>query len=133
MNSNEVERIAAAINRLRPDWPVPSIRTLINKHLLDRPRRDVAVALTWIACETASDTPGRVLESGPWWRAVAVDGDTTGRREPYDRTRTCDTCGRYEHPDTDHRYESVDRANNRRQADRPKPSLRELARREGDA
>ncbi|MBS44109.1 MAG: hypothetical protein CMH83_13280 [Nocardioides sp.] len=73
MNDYEADRIAAAIGVMRPDWPVPSVRTLIRERLQDRPRRDVAVALAWIASDSATKTPARVLESGPWWLAAAAD------------------------------------------------------------
>lgn len=73
MNDNEIERVAAAINALRPDWPSASLRTLITNKLGSRPRRDVAVALTWVACDSTTKTPARVLEAGPWWRAAAFD------------------------------------------------------------
>ena len=74
MDEHEIGRIAAAMNQLRPDWPVKSLRTMLNNPLLkDRPRRDVCVALAWIACEPNTATPGRVLEAGPWWRAAAVE------------------------------------------------------------
>lgn len=90
MNDHEIDRVSAAVNRLRPDWPTASIRTIIAKHLADRPRRDVAVALAWVACEPQSATPARVLEAGPWWRAASVEGGTT--REPFDRGSFCAHC-----------------------------------------
>jgi hypothetical protein len=72
MNENEIDRIAAAANALRPDWPIGSLRTLLNKpELVNRPRRDMAVALAWVACDSQTKTPARVLEAGPWWQAVA--------------------------------------------------------------
>jgi hypothetical protein len=75
MNENEIGRIAAAANALRPDWPLASLRTLLNKpELVNRPRRDVAVALAWVACETQTKTPARVLEAGPWWQATNTEG-----------------------------------------------------------
>lgn len=74
MNEHEAERIAAAVHVARPDWPKTSLLTLIRKHLIDRPRRDVFVALAWVASEPATHTPARVLESGPWWRAAGVEG-----------------------------------------------------------
>ena len=87
MNENEIERIAHAANALRPDWPIGSIRTLLSKpELAHRPRRDVAVALTWVACESKSKTPARVLEAGPWWQAVA-DPSEGGAPRIDDRTR----------------------------------------------
>jgi len=91
MNEFEVQRIAAAMNHLRPDWPVASLRTLITEKLGERARRDVAVALAWVACESNTATPARVLEAGPWWKAAAVDGGAH-HREPYDRGGTCSTC-----------------------------------------
>lgn len=109
MNEREAERIAAAVHVLRPDWPTSSLLTLLRKNLMDRPRRDVLVALAWVSAEPATSTPARVLESGPWWRAAAVDGDTTGRREPYNPAEFCDICGKPHgrHPEGDHVFVSV--------------------------
>lgn len=107
MNEHEVGRIAAAMNQLRPDWPVKQLHTLLSAPALaSRPRRDVCVALAWVACESGTSNPYRVLESGPWWRAVAVDGDTTGRRMPWNPHDFCETCGQRgdHHPATDHEF-----------------------------
>jgi hypothetical protein len=80
MNENEIDRIAAATNALRPDWPLASLRTLLQRpEMVNRTRRDVAVALAWVACESATKTPARVLEAGPWWQATNADGQRTGR------------------------------------------------------
>lgn len=122
MNENEIERIAHAANALRPDWPVSSIRTLLSKpELAHKTRRDVAVALTWVACESASKTPARVLEAGPWWQAVNAEGGQTAMRHPT-REEACATCGhRYrDHADPrigDHEYVSLDRVAKGRSAD----------------
>lgn len=92
MIDHEIERIAAAINRLRPDWPKTSLETLLRKpELRNRPRRDVAVALAWVACEAQTVTPARVLEAGPWWKAAGVEGQAA-RREPFDRGTFCGIC-----------------------------------------
>lgn len=100
MNENERDRIAAAINALRPDWPTASIRTLIADKLNNRTRRDVAVALAWVACESATKTPARVLEAGPWWHAsnaessgetVTHTGKTVGLRHG-DPRQICGIC-----------------------------------------
>lgn len=94
MNEHEKARIAAAVNDLRPDWPTQSVRTLLDhRQLADRPRRDVAVALAWVACESNSATPARVLQPGPWWQAVAVNG-TGGAARPPTRDEACTTCGK---------------------------------------
>ena len=80
MNENEIERIAAMGNALRPDWPIASLRSLLAKPMLaTRTRRDVAVALAWVACESATKTPARVLEAGPWWIATNADSQRTGK------------------------------------------------------
>lgn len=110
MNEHEAGRIAAAMNQMRPDWPTRQLLTLLrDPRIADRPRRDVAVALAWVACDPSSANPYRVLESGPWWIAVAVDGQTTGRREPFDHESTCDICGRGQtrHANLDHLFVSV--------------------------
>ena len=72
MNRTEIERLAGAANKLRPDWPWKSLVTFIELHMMDRAYRDVAVALAWVACDPATKTPKRVLESGPWWQAAVV-------------------------------------------------------------
>lgn len=82
MNEYEIDRIAAAFHQLRPDWPTKQLRTLLTDRLADRPRRDVAVALAWVASESGSASPYRVLENGPWWRAVAADQPDADRRRP---------------------------------------------------
>jgi len=91
MNEHEATRIAAAIHELRPDWPASSLKTLILKHLANKPRRDVTVALGWVACEANTATPARVLEAGPWWRAAGIEG-TAAQRDVYDATTHCDVC-----------------------------------------
>lgn len=90
MNDAEIERIAAAINVARPDWPLSSLITLLKRpELAYRPRRDVFVALAWVASETATQTPARVIEAGPWWKAVAVDSSQALTRYPPKRGEDC--------------------------------------------
>jgi hypothetical protein len=100
MNEHEIERIAAAMNQLRPDWPVKSLRTLLSKpQLANRARRDVTVALAWVACEKDTATPARVLEAGPWWKAAGIEGTLVSRHPRPENA--CGTCGRdncTEHP-----------------------------------
>jgi len=91
MNEHEAQRIASAISRARPDWPERQLRTLIEARLMDRPRRDVFVALAWVASERTSASPYRVLEAGPWWKAAAVDG-TPALRRPFAAATACDVC-----------------------------------------
>ena len=131
MNEHEAERIAAAMNQLRPDWPTKSLRTLLAKpQLANRPRRDVTVALAWVACETATATPARVLEAGPWWRAAGVEGSPNAR-EPFDASTFCGTCGeprdRCERVwSADHTFEPVAHARQRKGAVDVGPVVAEL-------
>lgn len=94
MNDHEIERIAAALNQARPDWPTKQLRTLLaHPSLADRPRRDVFVALAWVACESGTASPYRVLEAGPWWRAAAIEGQAQ-RREVLSREERCGICAK---------------------------------------
>lgn len=94
MNTGEIDRIAASVNVLRPDWPVTSLRTLLSRpELASKPRRDVAVALAWVACESVSLTPARVLENGPWWRAAAIESTGIAPKNATAAT-ACWNCGR---------------------------------------
>lgn len=92
IDDHDIETIAAAFNQLRPDWPVSSLRTFIAKNLATRAKRDVVVALAWVACEPNTATPARVLEAGPWWKAAGVTGELT-RRHPTPWS-ACHNCGR---------------------------------------
>ena len=113
MNETEIGRIAAAANQLRPDWPTASLRTLLEKpELASRPRRDVAVAIAWVACESSTKTPARVLEAGPWWQGST---DSPKPREPYDENNVCSVCSQRKdicgsRLSDDHEFLSVARA-----------------------
>lgn len=123
MNEHEIERIACAMHALRPDWPAASLRTLIAKKLGDRPRRDVTVALAWVACESNSATPARVLEAGPWWKAAGVEGSAQAR-DPYDANRFCNVCGKSSHPGpSDHPFETEVEHARKLAHDGPRPRL----------
>lgn len=107
MNDHEAQRIAAAMHELRPDWPTNSLLTLLRKKLIDKPRRDVTVALSWVACESNSATPARVLEAGPWWRAACIE-NTTSATTSFDPATCCTVCSKPDdgrHPE-DHRFQS---------------------------
>ena len=73
---NELDRLAAMGNALRADWPVRSLRTHLAKNHATRAYRDLAVALAWIAADPQTQTPARLIEAGPWWKATAVDAPT---------------------------------------------------------
>lgn len=97
MNDDEIARLAALGNAIRPDWPIASLRTFIAKHLTSRGYGDTAVALTWIATKTNTQTPRLILEPGIWWQAALSDGDHAPRREPYDPSTHCGVCSQPEH------------------------------------
>lgn len=97
MNEHEAQRLAGAINSLRPEWPCKSLATFIATKLDARAYLDAAVALTWVAADPTTKTPARVLEAGPWWKATAA-ADTTYRPnlppcpEHPDQTLPCGRC-----------------------------------------
>ena len=71
-SNNELQRLAAMTNQLRPEWPVKSLVTLITRDHAARPYRDLAVALAWIATDARTKTPARLSEAGPWWTATSM-------------------------------------------------------------
>lgn len=79
----ELQRLAAAINQLRPDWPTTSIQTYLQTHA-NRAYPDLAVAAIAVAVDPTSRTPRRMDEAGPWWQLVnqTVTGQVGPGREP---------------------------------------------------
>ncbi len=93
MTPTEIDRLADGFHHLRPDWPTQQLRTLLNTPALrDRPRRDVLVALAWVAAESGTASPYRVLEAGPWWRAAGVDGTKSSNRDNPGPGERCSVC-----------------------------------------
>lgn len=84
LTRTEVERLAAAANALRPDWPLRSLCTFLERDHAHRAYRDVAVALAWVATDPKTQTPKRMNELGPWWQAVAGTENSSGRYTPCD-------------------------------------------------
>lgn len=96
MNDIEIKRLAHAINELRPAWPISSLTTFISRNLAGRNYRDVAVALVWVALDAdgagnyVTETPKRVMEPGPWWRAAEASGSVIHHvRRPPKRDEEC--------------------------------------------
>lgn len=87
--TTELERLAAAANALRPDWPTRSVLTTLTRDHAHRAYRDLAVALAWVAADPDTKTPARLAESGPWW--AATEGGEPTRLPP--RRVPCDTHG----------------------------------------
>jgi hypothetical protein len=67
VNDVEIQRLANAMNALRPDWKVSSLRTFLTNHFADRAYRDTAVAAAWIATDDKTNTPELLRQPGPWW------------------------------------------------------------------
>lgn len=74
----ELERIAGAVAKLRPEWSARAVRTYLEAKHADRAYADLAVALVVVACDPTSQTPARLDTHGPWWLATRVNvGQTT--------------------------------------------------------
>lgn len=71
IDKTQAERIATATNGYRPDWPVAQIMGVLAQ-VAARPYRDIAVAITWLACDYETRSPARLTDSGPWWRASVL-------------------------------------------------------------
>lgn len=93
IDDNDLGRLAAMAHALRPDWPIKSLMTYLHAKHAGRPYRDLAVALAWVACDTATKTPKRIEENGPWWSA-AVAGDARREATPMPPKITKLRCGR---------------------------------------
>jgi hypothetical protein len=99
IDRTSAERLAAMGHALRPDWPVSSLMTFLAKpEIRDRAYRDIAVALAWVACDSQTQTPARLLEAGPWWRATQAQAGTVSTitihcpHHPEQRAWNCQAC-----------------------------------------
>lgn len=91
----ELQRIAGAANKLRPEWSAKSVLTILRTHHPDRSFADLAVAVAVLAVDPATQTPARLSEHGPWWVATRLN---VGRSEtpnvgPGRGARRCDRAG----------------------------------------
>lgn len=74
----EIQRIAAAMNALRPDWNPRSLTTFLTEHHSARPYRDLAIAAVAVATDPKTKTPRLLNEHGPWWAAAQTVQGATG-------------------------------------------------------
>lgn len=79
---DEIERIAAAMNAIRPAWAVRSLVTYLERNHHTRPYRDLAVAAIIVALDERTQTPKLLEQHGPWWTACAPPGETSGPPAP---------------------------------------------------
>lgn len=75
---DEIQRIAAAMNALRPDWPVRSLVTFLESHQAGKPYRDLAIAAAAVATDVRTQTPNLLNEHGAWWSAAQAATGNTG-------------------------------------------------------
>lgn len=94
MNKTEAERIAAAVNIIKPDWSAPLLmKVLGDDRMIKRPYADAMLALVACALDPTTEKPGRVHERGNWW---AVVGAVSGQQGPTYRAHApgyCIVCG----------------------------------------
>ena len=67
---DEIQRIAAAMNALRPDWRVGSLVTFLSRNHSTRSYRDLAIAAMVVATDPKTTTPQLLNEHGSWWVAA---------------------------------------------------------------
>lgn len=72
LTREEANRIADAIQVLRPDWGRLGVMSVLGEQRIraQRQYRDVVVAFVAVATDPDSKTPARLLEHGPWWEAA---------------------------------------------------------------
>lgn len=87
----ELDRIAAAMHALRPDWRTTSLVTFLTEHHADRPYRDLAIAATAVATDPKTTTPRLLNEHGAWWAAAQTVQAATTAPDAIPR-RTDDRC-----------------------------------------
>lgn len=95
----EIERIAAMMNALRPDWRPSSLVTFLETHQAHRPYRDLAIAAAVVATDARTQTPQLLNEHGPWWVAAQAATGTTSTGVVAATDPRCDVPG--------HEYEAA--------------------------
>lgn len=73
---DEIARIAGAMNQIRPDWPVNSLRSFLTNNHASRAYRDLMVAGVVVALDEKTETPRLLNQNGPWWVAAQRAGGT---------------------------------------------------------
>ena len=67
LTDKQVNGIAWLLHELRPDWGVPSIKTLLTKNEVPS-LGALMIAATTKAMEPTCKTPGPIFHPGPHWR-----------------------------------------------------------------
>lgn len=111
MDPQHAQKIGRTINTLRPDWPTPSLITLIQQKHSHRSPQEVLIALTVVAVDPDTKTPARINAHGKWWEAAAIgtgltlaeaktitdDPKARWAEKQRQRIEGAKTCGRCDH------------------------------------
>lgn len=93
MNKTEMACLSAAINQLRPDWQLASIKRIIWDSFRDRAYRDAALVLVWVAVDPETRTPARAAQPGPWWQVTRpAGGPGVPQPDPMHSAEICRVC-----------------------------------------
>lgn len=72
LNKDEAQKIANAINALRPDWSINGLMSVLgDSRNINRPTTDMTLAFVALALDPKSRKPTRIYEHGPWWELLA--------------------------------------------------------------
>lgn len=82
MLPEEIDRLAQAVNALRPDWAARDLKTFIANQLPNREYLEAAKAFAEVATDPTTRSPARILQPGPWWGDKPTAGGGTGGYGP---------------------------------------------------
>lgn len=92
LTKEEAQRIAAAVNILRPDWSTNGLMSvLVDDRCRKRPVKDLTLAFVALALDSTTRKPTRIYEHGHWWEILAPRVGPTGYKA-IDKD-TCYVCG----------------------------------------
>ncbi len=84
--NDEIQRVAAAMNALHPDWNIRSLVTYLERNHAGRPFRDLVVAAVVVATDARTKTPKLLEQHGAWWVAAkAAQGAAAADPVHYER------------------------------------------------
>lgn len=90
----DAERIAHATHSMRPTWDVPQIMAVLadERIRVQRHPQDAAAALAWLAMDSDTREPTRLLSGGAWWGTATAAGQRAGVRIREVKDDDCDLC-----------------------------------------
>ena len=98
LTRDDAARIADAITALRPTWTQNRLMGLMADPAIRgrRQPKDVAAAFAWIALDSETREPTRILEAGPWWGTADASAQSAGPVYRHTDPRDCGTCNKPE-------------------------------------